>query len=245
MVLSNLQGQKTVTLDAGKQLVVTADALSSGHISRLAVKPGDTAQGFTTIGVSTSTTFGPFTQSQRFAITSNLGEITSVIQEVDYLAPEEAATAAQGALADSAQQPQSVVALTDATLALTNVLHAGNIVAVDKADGSTITLPVATGSGDKYSIYVETTITSVGLVIQVTTTDIMKGGVMVKQDGGDTVVGFETASDTDTITLDGSTKGGITGEKWIIEDVEAGVWAVNGVTSATDTEVTPFSAAVS
>ena len=32
------------------------------------------------------------------------------------------------------------------------------------------------------------------------------------QDSGDTVVGWETASDSDTITMNGTTKGGIKGD---------------------------------
>lgn len=122
---------------------------------------------------------------------------------------------------------------------------AGAFITVNRAAGSTLTLPSATGTGRWYRIFVGTTITSNNLVVQVTTTDIMAGVALNAADGGDTLVAFETAADSDTITMNGTTKGGIKGD-WIeLDDVASGVWHVKIVGSATGTEATPFSAAVS
>jgi hypothetical protein len=44
--------------------------------------------------------------------------------------------------------------------------------------------------------------------------------------------------------MDGSTKGGIKGDRVILKDVAAGLWSVTVIGSATGTEATPFSSAV-
>lgn len=134
--------------------------------------------------------------------------------------------------------------LTLATRTLTKD-DAGAIINVNRAAGSTITLPAALGTGRWYRIFVGTTITSTNLVVQVAnSTDIMSGVAINTQDAGDTTIGFETAAADDTITMNGSTKGGIKGD-WIeLDDVAAGIWHVKVIGSATGTEVTPFSSAV-
>lgn len=124
--------------------------------------------------------------------------------------------------------------------------HAGTILNLNAAAGMTITLPASSGSGIKFEMEVFTTVTSNNLIVQVANgTDVMQGVCITAQDGGDTVVEFETASTSDTITLNGSTKGGIKGDKITIQDTSTGFWQVNMQVSATGTEASPFSAAVS
>jgi hypothetical protein len=138
------------------------------------------------------------------------------------------------------------VAITAATLTLNQNTHADVSVVVNRAAGSVLTLPAAYGSGCKYSILVGTTITSNNLIIQVANgSDVMTGNALSAQDAGDTALAFETAVDTDTITMNGTTKGGVKGDRIELEDVGPNLWAVNIFGSATGTEVTPFSAAVS
>ncbi len=55
---------------------------------------------------------------------------------------------------------------------------------------------------------------------------------------------FYTADSSDTITLNGSTKGGLKGARVIADDIAANVWAVLVYSEASGTEATPFSAAV-
>lgn len=135
---------------------------------------------------------------------------------------------------------------TGATLALNASTHGfPAIVTVNRAAGSTLTLPAATGSGAEFDILVGTTITSNNLIVQVNrSADVMTGAVLMTQDAGDTVAGFETAADSDTITMNGSTKGGIKGDRIRLKDVAANLWHVQAVCAGTGTEVTPFSAAV-
>ena len=116
---------------------------------------------------------------------------------------------------------------------------------VNAAAGAEVTLPPATGSGFRYTFIVGTTVTSNANVIQVANSDdIMQGVVIGAADTDDSVNGWEAASDSDTITMDGSTTGGTVGDRVELVDVAENVWAVNGTIQQTGTEATPFSAAV-
>lgn len=132
-----------------------------------------------------------------------------------------------------------------ANLTLTEAAHAGRTGVFDIASGATVTLPRATGSGAKYRFVCKTTVTSNNNIIQVANADdTFIGNVHNSADGGDTVVGFEVGSTSDTLTFNGSTKGGIAGDIIEIEDVAEGKFAVMVIGSATGTEATPASAAV-
>ena len=138
----------------------------------------------------------------------------------------------------------SVVSLSS-DVSLTSASHAGRVMLLDKADGLTVTLPAASGSGNVYKFFVKTTVTSNNYVIQVASSDdTMSGVAVVANDGGDGASIFETASDSDTITLDGSTKGGILGGMVELQDLYSGKYLVKIHQSATGDEATPFSVVV-
>ncbi len=68
------------------------------------------------------------------------------------------------------------------------------------------------------------------------------GVVVSTQDSADTVVGWETASTTDTITFTSSTKMGAAIGTWVtLRDIAADQWTVGGQGTSTGTEATPFS----
>ncbi len=124
-------------------------------------------------------------------------------------------------------------------------VHVNTTVLVDAAAGLTLTLPAAAGTGKEFDVMVKTTVTSNSVVIQVAnSSDTMTGNAVVLADGGSSVVGWETASTSDTITLDGTTTGGVKGDRFKIKDMATNLWAVQAIMSATGTEATPFSAAV-
>lgn len=138
----------------------------------------------------------------------------------------------------------SVVTLSSDTT-LTSASHAGRVLLLDKDSGATITLPAASGSGNIYKFFVKTTITSNNYVIQVASSDdTMSGIAVVANDSDNTASIFETLAASDTITLDGSTKGGILGGIIELQDLYSGKYSVKIHQSATGTEATPFSAAV-
>ena len=148
-------------------------------------------------------------------------------------------------------KPESVVNVTTATLAVDPNSHAGRILTLNKADGITCTLPAASGSGDIYTFLVGTTITSGDAIIKVANaTDTMVGSATLAQDSANTVVQFDAVAGTsDTITLDGSTTGGLIGARVTAQDIKLNgtdaVWLVDVFGTATGTEATPFSATVS
>lgn len=170
-----------------------------------------------------STTFtGPVTSTNGFI--SGAGSI--------------AAQAVSSAVAGS-----GTVAVTSATLAGRIALMSG----ASTANGSlTYTLPAATGTGNTYTFVVGATATGTGTyVIKVkNSTDVMAGRAYMLQDGGDTVVGFETAASSDTVTLNGTTTGGTTGDIVTITDIASGLFLVKCDLTGTGTEATPFSATV-
>jgi hypothetical protein len=135
------------------------------------------------------------------------------------------------------------VSITAATATMVADDHAFRAIVLDRAGGIAVTLPAASGSGDTYTFYVKTTFTS-SATIKVVGNDVMTGFAEILQDAADTLVAFETAADTDTITFNGTTTGGLLGTQVVLVDIAADLWAVSVIGAATGTEATPFSATV-
>jgi hypothetical protein len=135
-----------------------------------------------------------------------------------------------------------------ATGDITAAAHSGRKLYMGEVGGNaaaTFTLPAATGSGATYHFIVSVVNTS-NYVIQVTGDDTIDGSVILHQDSANTVVSFNTAATSDTITLNGTTKGGVSiGDELTLIDSLANQYTVKGVLTASGTEATPFSAAVS
>lgn len=132
-----------------------------------------------------------------------------------------------------------------ASTTLTDDGHSGySGINLSAAAGLTITLPAASGSGNVYEFFVATTVTSNAYIIQVANaTDVMAGVVGVATDAAG--VNVPTAATSDTITMNGSTTGGLAGSVVRLVDRASGQWGVSGALISTGTEATPFSAAVS
>ena len=151
----------------------------------------------------------------------------------------------------------------DSSISLTVADHAGRIVHNDAAGAVTYTLPATNANSDSAvagpgadfnnlnnvgaTIEIFSSITKTGdLVVQAANaTDVMVGSGVFIDDSSDNVVGFETASTSDTITLNGSTKGGVTFSKIVCTVLASGKWKVDVLSGCTGTPATPFSAAVS
>lgn len=139
-----------------------------------------------------------------------------------------------------AKQPINVTA---STLTVDRDNHAGAVVTVNRAAGCVVTLPASTGKGDEYTFYVGTTISSNSFKVQVANaSDTLAGGVSISTDiAGVTMLCGGT---DDTITMSGTTTGGVAGSWVRLVDVALNKWMVNGFLASTGTEATPFSAAV-
>lgn len=136
-----------------------------------------------------------------------------------------------------------VINVTSSTLSLTLKQHAQAIVTMNRAAGFTVTLPASSGSGAAYKIYVGTTLTGNGVIQVANATDILTGVVALATDIAGVTV--NTTATDDTLTMSGSTTGGVKGSWVELIDVTTGLWAIRGNIIATGSEATPFSAAVS
>ncbi|MBM4199748.1 MAG: hypothetical protein FJ189_00475 [Gammaproteobacteria bacterium] len=144
---------------------------------------------------------------------------------------------------------ESIVDVTTATLTVTAAKHAGKIITLNRAAGITVTLPAATGSGMVYEFVVGTTVTSNNDIIKVANaSDVFKGFVVQAQDAGATANIYETAATDDTLTMNGTTTGGLAGDRFTFRDVKLNgttpLWLLQGFMAATGTEATPLSATV-
>lgn len=131
--------------------------------------------------------------------------------------------------------------VTAATLAVTSDYN-GQLIPLNRAGGMTVTLPAATGSQAVYRFVVGTTFTSNGIIQVANATDTMNGLASV---GGGTASVFGTLPASDTITMNGSTTGGLAGSYIELIDAAAGDWIVRAALVGSGSPATPFSAAVS
>ena len=111
---------------------------------------------------------------------------------------------------------------------------------------ATFTLPAATGSGAEFQFIVSVVNTSNYVIKVADATDTIDGSVTLHQDSATTVSTFNTAADSDTITLNGTTQGGVSiGDEITLIDIASNQYMVKGILTASGTEATPFSASVS
>ena len=136
-----------------------------------------------------------------------------------------------------------VVDVTGATVTLTAEAHAGRVVTLNRAAGVTVTLPASVGLGDVYRIFTGTTVTSNNNIVQAAfASDSFVGGVGLATDIAGVTILSNVADDT--VTMNGTTTGGIAGSWLQFTDVAVGVFMVEGFLCASGVEADPFSAAV-
>lgn len=117
--------------------------------------------------------------------------------------------------------------------------NAGKINTINSAAGIALVLPAATGTGNTYSFFVGTTVTSIGTTITAGGSDKISGSAYQTGATG-AATAFYIASGT-TVTLNGTTKGGIKGDYITFRDVATALWSVEVLESITGTAATPFS----
>ena len=138
------------------------------------------------------------------------------------------------------------VVLSAATVTITAETHANLPLVLNRAAGVIATLPKASGSGNSYKFYVNTTVVSPGTyVIKVANTDDIIQGQAFGDDGdGEPGNAWATGGTSDTFTMDGSTQGGYKGDSVEILDIAANLFVVKAYLTQTGSEATPFSASV-
>ena len=115
--------------------------------------------------------------------------------------------------------------------------------------GLTPTLPAATGTGDTYEFFVGTTVTSSNVVVQVANaTDEFLGNLFqIDTDTSDAIAAYPALDGDgfDTITLNGTTKGGLMCDSFIIRDQASGKFSLSGTVLATNSVATMLTSSVS
>jgi hypothetical protein len=134
--------------------------------------------------------------------------------------------------------PMQIITTSSATT-LSPERHGETLVVMASTTGFTVTMPSATGSGDRYRVAVSITVSSGNHVIAAAGTDVMMGAVMVATDIAG--VTCPTTATSDKITMSGSTTGGVLGSYVDLQDVASGKWLVTGSLVSTGAEATPFS----
>ncbi len=136
--------------------------------------------------------------------------------------------------------PQTVTA--SATLSLE---EAARPVVLNAVAGLTLTLPVATGSGAKFRIYVGTTLTSVSYIINCAGSDKFYGGVLSNDTGGSAAVTADyvpaSQGTSVTFTLAFANAMGLAGDYVEITDIAALKWHVWGALVGSVDPASPWS----
>ena len=136
-----------------------------------------------------------------------------------------------------------VVNCTASTLTVTEALHDGKTIVLDRAAGIAVTLPVA-AAGLKFEFLVKTTFTGAASIKSVAGTDLMIGHAIMGNNTDYSVVNWQSvAADTaDTIDLLGTSNstGGMAGQRIRITGLAAALWYVEIIGDAAGTEATPF-----
>lgn len=141
--------------------------------------------------------------------------------------------------------PSTQPITVSASVTLNRETYANNLINIAIASGCTITLPASVGNGDMYRFFVRTTVTSNNDIIKVAnSTDVIQGTVDMSTAGGVVGVSAGTTTTSDTITMNGTTTGGIIGSYIELTDASAGFWQLSGGLVYSGTVATPFSATV-
>jgi len=128
--------------------------------------------------------------------------------------------------------------LTSATT-LSAGLHEGLVVCMNSATGFTITLPAATGTGNYFDVLVTTTVTSGNHVCKTGGSDVLVGVVTTASTATSVATGCQSTNST--ITMNGTTQGGLKGSWLHFQDVASGVWYVEANLVASGTAANPVS----
>lgn len=163
------------------------------------------------------------------------------VRDILEITQDVTATAAElNRVADASARIVNVAAASTA-LSLTQVLHAERIVLVPIITGAglTITLPAATGTGDKYTI-INNGVQTVSLTVTALTGDIMYGkAIGWHLTAGANDLFIPTAADI-KYTFNVTTTGGDGGDVMTLLDIGTDAWWVNVEFNGSGTLATGF-----
>lgn len=157
-----------------------------------------------------------------------------------------ALTATGDELNRAADSSSRIVISTATALSLTAALHGNRVVVVNTNStvANTFTLPVATGSGEKFEVINGIAQTQGSVVVAANGTDIMKGRALSFDS---TAVAthasfFLTSATSDKVTWNITTTGGLGNDRLVAYDEAANTWRVFVENNCSGANATPFSA---
>lgn len=125
--------------------------------------------------------------------------------------------------------------------------ESGSLIVLDKADGIVITLPAVTAganAGTWFEFMVGVTCTSNSYkIITGAGTELMVGSIInCDTDTSDAVAIWKSlvATSNISVNLNGTTKGGVKGDRIRVTNINATTWVVEGVLNGNGVVVTPF-----
>lgn len=128
-----------------------------------------------------------------------------------------------------------------AAITLTPLLHAGRTMLLGAAAGFAVALPAPTGTGNTYSFFTSVTVTSSNDTIDAKPGDASAVISGLAMGGGSTSGNFSSAANTNLITLNGTTTGGVIGDYIELIDIALHQWSVKAWLNSSGTAATPFS----
>lgn len=140
-------------------------------------------------------------------------------------------------------QKYTRISLTAAAVALSELRQGDRQIIRLNAATQALVLPYATGKGGMYRLYVETAVTA--FTLKVAQTVNPKTGIADVIYGTATTTGTTpgtfAATANGTVTMNGSTQGGLKGSYIEIEDTDVGIWRIEANLLGSGTAVTSFS----
>lgn len=122
--------------------------------------------------------------------------------------------------------------------------QSGACVVLDRAAGTTVTLPAGANKGTFYEFMVSVTKSGGSdKVITAAATELLVGSILnCDTDTSDAVAIWKAlvGSAYLSVNLNGSTKGGIKGDRFRLTKLNDTTWQVEGVTNGTGVVITPF-----
>lgn len=204
---------------------------------KLLLKKGATLVTTSAAGVEASVT------AEDLAAVADLSGLTATVAELNAVCDDNTATAAE--ITRTCDISARVVTTTATALSLTITQHADRVVLVNTNStvANTITLPVATGSGAKYTIINNIAQTQGTLVVAASgTLDTLTGVALIGDTTAETAGAFLTSATSDKLSMNLTTTGGLGGDQVELLDGAANVWTVRATLTGSGTLATPFSA---
>jgi len=139
---------------------------------------------------------------------------------------------------------QPMVTSTAASLTLDPATHGGALVVLNPAAGVAVTLPAATGTENVYRILIGTTVGASSTIKVASASDTMVGWVSTATTTAGAGLHEAAGGTDDTITMNGTTTGGIVGSYLEFTDYASGKWLVSAFLVGSGALATSLSASV-